>query len=117
MRVRPRPLGPLPDGRAHDTERSPGGIAVSEQACGKLCPAKDLRVGLPYYDGTIETRYNHCHICILPFLVVLLQMKCHTLSQFEQVLGIQMADFFPVDLADRGCFNELSHAIKRCIGI
>lgn len=38
--------------------------------------------------------------------------KCHTLSRFEQVLDIQMADFFSVDLAAGGCFNELSHAIK-----
>ena len=28
-----------------------------------------------------------------------------------------MADFFSVDLAERGCFNELCHAVKRCIGI
>src|SRR5260370_40368340 len=70
MRVRPCPLDPLPDGRSHDTERSPGGIAISEQACRKLCPTQDLRVGLPYHDGIIKTRHNHGHLCILPFLDV-----------------------------------------------
>jgi hypothetical protein len=42
MHVRLRPLGSLPDGRSHDTERSLGGTAVSEQACRNLSPAKDL---------------------------------------------------------------------------
>jgi hypothetical protein len=40
-----------------------------------------------------------------------------SLLQFEQSFSIQMADFFPVDLADRGCFNEPCHDIKRCIRI
>src|SRR5712692_8389285 len=69
-----------------------------------------------------DRRRNHEHITFrrkktelfgeIPLRIVLLKMRCHALWQFEQTFGIQMADFFSVDLAERGCFNELCHAVK-----
>ncbi len=68
MRVWPSSLDALPHGRSHDAERSSRHIAIRQQARGKLCQAKDLRVGFPYLNGAIKTRYNHCHLGIFPFL-------------------------------------------------
>src|SRR2546426_4675172 len=68
MRMRPRSLDSFPHGRSHDAECSPRRIAISKQARGKLCQAKNLRVGLPHDDGVIKTRDKYGHFSILSFL-------------------------------------------------